>query len=913
MPTSIFYITGYDKGEAIESADGQQYTRFGRNRDNKLELWIYNQFDSVGAPGNVVGDSAASGGIVDWGEIPKTVVYEPYQYNGGASYTSFVSSYFENKTARFQRGNHVMRAPVTFTFEGGEYDGREVADLLNSDRGLLDRIAAAGGNIDDPLQITVSANFSGSPRSITIYLAVQPADSPIESIDPITRYAYDSDPAYLVLNFADGTSRSVAWAAVASNDIAPEGYRAHVKAGSVTFVNGTTAEVTVNYLDSIAEKLINADDLSMSVDLYSMTSTSSAAVAMKVDAWENTETLNGLLEERAQQPANMSAIYGTITAVIGQGTTAEQRIDIDVNIRTKNVTSVRYGEFRNAIQINPYDIYMQETHPDDPSYTVLPSQAVAYYNEGLDSYNETVHISIADFTLDLSEIGWKTSAQTTVDVSLDKSKYGGYFGWTMEDVPVNVVLNTISKIWFVDPDSPTGYSDRLIIDPYVYNSLATTEEKEAYFPTSALIEFSNGYSCELPIRFPNLDVENLYVEYDSYNDQQLLEIGFAPEGWTTSEAEALEDRFLQSTYVYFEFEGKEIDSINIDGYADGTYLEIDPVEVLLRGAEPLPDSVEVIYTDGTTAQIEVSSWDQLVITADSLNDRDGATGTITGQLTADGRNEFTLNYRILPRYGMSSPDITFDSYDYSFDSNGNISFDVLYDTIAVSFKDGTTTEVPIYDNEGMPTGETEPVDTIHTYYIDVVAWQSGNANFGSGSNAGGIVTALFKDVYNQNDNYVELDIEMIAQTATPAYGADGDINVTYLGLPYILAMSTMNESGTINGVWTNYTASQIAEGAITNAMIMMEFVVDDGEGGTTTVTRPVKALIETDAPMTVSEFVNGRYSAFDFTSGLSPADQGATAFEATVSIYDGSNRIALTTTMPVYFGYDGSAQTGATA
>lgn len=927
------YITGYDNGEAIVSADGQQYTKWGRHSGNKLELWIYNQFDSVGAPGNVVGDSAASGGIVDWGEIPKTVVYEPYQYNSGNYQASFVLANFSNRTARYQRGTHVMKANVSFTFASGQYVNQDVQTVLTNNPNWLNDIAASGGTDGNPIPITVKADFSGAAREITIYLAVNPTDSEIVSIDPITRYAYDSDPAYLVLNFADGTSRSVAWAAVASTgNFEPDGYRAHEKTATVTFFNGTTAEVSINYLDSIAEKLINADDLSMSVDLYSMTSTSTsiteftpevlyfnypdgAAVAMKVDAWENTDELNAALIARATEPDNMSAIYGTITAVIGQGTSAEQRIDIKVNIRTKLVTSVKYGDFRNAIQINPYDVYLQETHPDDPNYTVLPSQAVAYYNEGSDSYNETVHINITNFELDLSQIGWDTSDQTTVDVSLDKTKYGGWYGWTLEDIPVNVVLNTITKVWFVDPSSPTGYSDKLVIDPYVYNSFETTEERKAFFPTTALVEFSNGYSCELPIRFPNLDVDNLLVEYATYNSQQLLQIGFAPEGWTETQATALEDRFLQDAYVYFEFEGKEIDSINIDGYADGTYLEIDPVEVLLRGTEPLPDTVEVIYTDGTTAQIEVSKWDKLVITADSLNDEDGATGTITGQLTADGRNEFTLNYRILPRYGMTSPDITFDSYDYSFDSDGNISFDVLGSTIAVNFLDGTTTEEPVLDEEGVPTGETKPVETVHTYYLSVAAWETGGANFGSGANAGGMVVAAFEDL--RNGGYVDVEIELVANTLEPVTDENGDLVVTYLGLDYILAMGTMGSDGKMTSIFDNFDSSQLANRAIFNAQVTMAFYTGevDEDGNKLTTMRVVMADIELDnnVPTDVNAFNQGNRVAFNYNLNTTPEEQGATKFTVTVTVKDGAGTAQKAVTLPLYFGYSGPTQSGETA
>lgn len=927
------YITGYDNGEAIVSADGQQYTKWGRHSGNKLELWIYNQFDSVGAPGNVVGDSAASGGIVDWGEIPKTVVYEPYQYNSGNYQASFVLANFSNKTARYQRGTHVMKANVSFKFADGQYAGQDVQTVLTNNPNWLNDIAASGGTEGSPIPITVSADFSGSPRSITIYLAVNPTDSEIVSIDPITRYAYDSDPAYLVLNFADGTSRSVAWSAVASTkNFEPDGYRAHEKTATVTFFNGTTAEVNINYLDSIAEKLINADDLSMNVDLYSMTSTSTniteftpevlyfnypdgAAVAMKVDAWENTDELNAALIARATEPDNMSAIYGTITAVIGQGTSAEQRIDIKVNIRTKSVTSVKYGDFRNAIQINPYDIYLDILAGGDGSNNVVPTQAEAYYNEGEDSYHETVHITVSDFELNFDSIGYDTSTQTTATIALDKTKYGGWYGWTLKDIPVNVVLNTITKVWFVDPSSPTGYSDKLVIDPYVYNSFETTEERKAFFPTTALVEFSNGYSCELPIRFPNLDVDDLLVEYATYNSQQLLQIGFAPEGWTTTQATALEDRFLQDVYVYFEFEGKEIDSINIDGYADGTYLEIDPVEVLLRGTEPLPDTVEVIYTDGTTAQIEVSSWDQLVITADSLNDRDGATGTITGQLTADGRNEFTLNYRILPRYGMSSPDITFDSYDYSFDSDGNISFDVLGSTIAVNFLDGTTTEEPVLDDEGVPTGETKPVDTVHTYYLSVAAWETGGANFGSGTNAGGMVVAAFEDL--RNGGYVDVEIGLVANTLEPVTDENGDLVVTYLGLDYILAMGTMGSDGKMTSIFDNFDSSQLANRAIFNAQVTMAFYTGevDEDGNKLTTMRVVMADIELDnnVPTDVNAFNQGNRVAFNYNLNTTPEEQGATKFTVTVTVKDGAGTAQKAVTLPLYFGYSGPTQSGETA
>ncbi len=915
------YITGYDRGQAVVSSDGTQLYPAGRNTNNKMELWIYNQFTSVGAGDNVVDGSPQ--GIVDWGDIPKTVIYEPYQYSG---VNAFAAEYFQGKTARYQYGRHVMRSSVSFTFGNNSYGlSGDVYNAIASGS-ALDNIAAGGGTGDNPIPITVTANFTGQTWTIEIYLQVNSTASEIESVEPISLYAYSNLPDYLTLNFVDGTSRMVSWEAVQSHNIAPTAYTAHTVTASITFKNKTTVnDVEVNYLDSTAHNLINSDGLTMSVDLYAMTASSTtiteftpevlyfnypdgAAVAMPVDAWENTDELNAALAARSQDPDNMSAISGVITAVIGRGKGAEQKINIAVNIRTKNVTSVMFGEFRNAIQINPYDVYLQQLHPDDPSYTVLPSQAVAYYNEGSDSYNEQVYISI-DFetgaAINYDEIAWNSAQETQANVSLNKSKYGGYYGWTMGDIPVNVVLNRISKVWFVDEDSPSGYSNVLKIDPYVYNSLATKEEKEAFFPTTALIEFSNGVTRELPIRFVGLDFEDLYADYDSFNDQYQLQIGFVPadlEG-VVSDAVAFEKRFSQTTYVYFEFEGKQIDYYRIDGYAhDGNaqYLEIDPVAVLLQGQSPLPSSVEVVYTDGTSEVIDVYLWDSIAIESSALNDQDGSTGTVVGNLTADWQNSFTINYRIAPRYGMRAEDIVFDSFDYTLRGSA-ITFDVLTDMLQVKFKDGTTTEVT--DEEA---GTTETIETEHSYFINISTWETGGANFGSTDQAGGFVTAVFNDFYNEEE--LTLDVNLEADTTWSMKKDEADnIDVTYLGLDYILVMCTMDADGNVTSVFDNHEVTDTSEGKTFLSNVMVSVLFQDGNGNQTW--RVLKADIElgNDIPKSVDDVNRGGYTLFDYSTGSSPSEQKATEFNATVSIYDGSNTIVATAALPLYFGYNGAA------
>ena len=339
--------------------------------------------------------------------------------------------------------------------------------------------------------------------------------------------------------------------------------------------------------------------------------------------------------------------------------------------------------------------------------------------------------------------------------------------------------------------------------------------------------------------------------------------------------------------------------------------------MLLNGTKPLPDTVEVIYTDGTVAEIEVFSWDELVITADSLDSKEGATGTITGQLTADGRNEFTLNYRILPRYGMSSDAITFDSFDYTFDSTGKIDFDVLGDTIAVKFNDGTMTEVPVLDKDGNPTGKTEMVDTVHTYFLPVANWETGGANFGSGNNAGGIVTAVFEVVYKDYKDYVDVDIDLKAKTLEPVTDEGGNYQVTYLGRSYVIAMSTKGSDGRLTEIFTNFDSQQVAQRAIYNTQVTMSFYTgeEDEHGNKLTTMRIVMAdiVLDESVPTETDSFNNGGSKAFDYSLDTSPEEQGASKFTVTVTVKDGAGNKFVTVELPLYFGYNGSAQSSANA
>ena len=66
-------------------------------------------------------------------------------------------------------------------------------------------------------------------------------------------------------------------------------------------------------------------------------------------------------------------------------------------------------------------------------------------------------------------------------------------------------------------------------------------------------------------------------------------------------------------------------------------------------------------------------------------------------------------------------------------------------------------------------------------------------------------------------------------------------------------------------------------------------------------------------PTDADTFNNYGYKAYNYNSSLSPEEQRASKFEVTINYYDGSNTVAGTTTMDVYFGYAGPADSGVTA
>ena len=1006
------YITGYDRGvKDIHGPNGELYNSWERDANNSMEIWIYNQFSSVGALGNVVAGSQA--GIVDWGEIPETVVFEPYQYNTG-NFSTFVSENFSGKTARYQNGTRVVRSDVTFTFDGFEFGGQKYSGNVNTVLGdnpnllfEMARARAAGTYNGDKLAITVMADFGGTlKREIKINLEILSLADKVEnageyggivSVDDLTLHAYSAMPDYVTVHLADGTTRSIGTAAIANWNVTPaetvvNAIEGCTVDGTVTFTGGVTAPITVNYLDSTVVKLVGSEGLTMVVDLYTLTKENTSitaftpevlffnyedgsAAAVKVNGgqggWTASEGLAAALAERANNPTDMSAITGTVTGTIGEGAFA-QTVTIDVNIRTKVTQLLQYDYF-DAIQINPYDIYLavlnraeNESASDLPSdknvsASVLPSTAVAYYEENGDSYSETVYITtqITEAGFPFDSIRYDTARQTTATVTLDKEKYGKYYYWQETGVKVNVVQNMITKVWFSDPDSATGYSSKLYIDPYVFFSYAEDDWEGRYnavFPSTALIEFANGETRELPIRFPKyygseeMKEFDAMLDYDSFNDPVQLEIGFVTDSMkmTGAAAETFEDRFLQTANVFIEVEGNEIVRYNLAGTAgneEATY-KIDPVAVLLQGADPMPSSVEVIYSNGTFGTVNVFSWDLPQITSALLTDPDAnRTMTVTGQLTSDGMNPISVNVEFLTRYDMQIDPITFnplsyrvvrDDQGYGYADHG----DLLYDTVTVGFKDGTKVDVYKTDEDGNIVYENgQPVvigqeDNIVYYSINGVEWYTGGASFGmNASDDNNEAEAILTDMYNSNATPITVEVKLIKQEAEFATEADGSNMLRYDGNAYIMVMLEYDSvKGEFTAAFSNFTTKPVvAPGGggnynLNGQMLSVGAYID---GAKEVTYMDVLADItfdeytHTDVQSINVAFKAGTLGAFDVKNGvygsldeaLASEDQGGVkTYTAKVAIYDGdSKKVLENVEMPIYYVYDSSVADSAEA
>lgn len=819
---SNIYIKGYDDNLAVQDDDGTilsnttqnggarttYYTAGSRNANYKTELYLFNKSISVGQEDNTV-SGESSPGVVDWGDISLSVNFEPYEYSGdnATAYSEFFNEYFANKTARYQYNVTVQKSNVTFTLDDGTVLTSSTMDKLNVAQIAKDMPATA----TEPtvVNVTASATFGGEKKTLNIKVNIYPATE-IRSIEPIEVHAYDDLVDEITINLTSGVSRKITTENMTTFTYAANTYTEHDKDVNVTFKNGVSKTMTVHFLDSTVVDIVGSgsEPNTFEIDMYAFTADNrkvdrftpeylyikyadGATSRILVNQWiVPTETANAIEQKK---PDDMSSISAPVQALIAENTAAVQTIDLTVKVNTKVISALGMGSNLDALEINPYVYFLNMIGYSETS--IIPETAVAYYYEDAtkQSYNEQVNVSVQitadasgnNFSVDLLRYDSAGSYEGTV--SLDKSKYGdrmgkdpesegyadlaqGYFGWS-RGIDVNVVTNTIVGVYFDEELTEETFT----IHPYEYNAL-TDEGKLSYFPTEAYVKLSSNAVLKMPVRWYDgsgalLDPLTFVPEYESYSEQWQIEIGFMTEEFAAATAANgvdsadLESRFLQKTNVGVFVDGMSIAKLNIPGAGSGDdYFEVNPIDVLFLNQAPFPSSIEVTYTDGTTATIGVYDWvgdEDIDVSMSGSEVRD-----ITVMLTKDGLNNYTVRYKVVakdePVYAYD--ELVLDPFGYvTVDKNGQTSNE---------FKEfGTTLEVQFKKPATIAEGEIMPLsDTVYT--VNVQSWDLNNITLSSGETGYAIAKVLKSDG-------TTTDVRVPVRMKTVAKNSEGQLDLTY--------------------------------------------------------------------------------------------------------------------------------------
>lgn len=599
------YIKGYDRNEAVTNADGEVLEYHGKycvnNAQNvisndktydggmrrntyKTEINLYNCFPSVGDPDNTV-DGSGTAGVINWGDMEFDMTFDPLAYRNNviSSDSAFINEYFVGKTAVYQSGSTVIKSSVMY-YMWDDVLGNYGAEITaSSTLGLLDY--ANNENFETvTLKGKAVASFAGVGEferefTITIEPNLEPA-----LVETVTLHAYDKAPSSIVVYFRNQSSRRVEMSAITSLEMPAPTIEGGVSEATVTFKNGMTATVSIEYLNSVITTLGSDGESGVyELDLYSFDETLDIMAqlptmlfysyedgsygAIEVEKWDVEQSVLDAFKEK--QTGDLSGTEFTAVATVGKGDLV-QTLEITVRIRNKEVTSLEIDGNENTLVINPYEYYLYAVAASEGStFDPWPSEVKANYVYDGKEWSESVKVDFST-TFDFSSIRYDAPTSQTATVTLDSASYGDYFVWT-RTIALDVQSNVIEGIYF----DRSLRRNSLTIDALAFNAM-TAEEKQAVFPSTAWVKFTNGYVTALPIRWTDrngyvLDYSTLTFDANDYSVQVYAEIGFADDA-------AIEAAFYQRYAM----------TLNIDGALEyvGEGITVDPAGESLEAQMP---------------------------------------------------------------------------------------------------------------------------------------------------------------------------------------------------------------------------------------------------------------------------------------------------------------------------------------
>ena len=640
--------------------------------------------------------------------------------------------------------------------------------------------------------IKASANFNKGTidQELEITFVVR-SSSAIETIEMPEMFVYSTLPAYIFVTTVDGLSRRFETEELQfytkTNGVNDSGIvtlypyvNPKSEDGSwtqvvyVKFPNGTEQPTVVKYKNStIANTIIaNAENNEINIDLYEFVATKvneegaevvsttladytpstlyykyedETAAYIKVDRWITSYTENGVtydaneLFRRITAGDSMyrdtSAAEYKITAVVAEGTWNEQYVPIKFIVKSKEVTSIAFGNDNDKVQVQPYEYYLYLS--GDASYNPYPNTVTVNY----DTYSEPVKV---DWT-------WKTddeepsyqynipaAVERTATVSLS-TEYpaADIFMWA-HDINVTIYRNEILTVYFDDALRQTT----LTINPYEYNNLT---DKHSFFPKEAWVVFTNGLKLKMPVAWDWNEIDSYTVDYATDNIQFTMAIGFDtkdPYSYNEATGEYSINKYIynynnvettpfyQTYVVNASVNVREIENAYVtikDDVKDveNDILIVDPVSVNYEGDDPLPSKTNVYYKDGGYNQMTVAKWtifdgENEIDVKDYKFPMDGAKN-LKGRMYLTNTvpyKYFDVTIEVLNRGSsemvVDTSSITnhqINPYEYEVLSNGNITYKEFANELSVKYVTGYTLKL-VNNSDSKKTYEETTLDTL---------------------------------------------------------------------------------------------------------------------------------------------------------------------------------------------------------
>lgn len=753
------YIEGYDYNRAVTNSDGEVLEYHGsycvsnetnivhndqiyganqRSNTYKTEINLYNCFGSVGDGDNTV-DGSGQTGVINWGNMEFDMTFDPLAYENDVvtSDYEFIRDYFYNKIAVYQQGTTVMKADVKFYMwnEDTQSYGNEIV-LGTTSLGLLNYANNENGETTVLKGKAVASFPNGEERerefTITAYPNLEPA-----LIDTVSLHAYDSAPSSVTVYFENGSSRRVELSAIKDLTMPSPTIEGGTYEANVTFRNGMTATMNVEYLDSTITTLgSNGESGIYELDLYAFDSTLDIMSqlptqlffsypdgkygAIDVESWSvDSEVLEAFA---TRLPSDLGDYEFTAIATVGKGDLV-QELELTVRIRGKEVTSLTIGGEENTVVINPYDYYLYALNATEGStFSPWPNTVDANYVYNSEAWSEEVAVDFStDF--DFSTMTFNTPGTYSATAVLSGSEY---FTWSRE-VAIDVQSNLIEGIYF----DRALRRNTVSVGAVAFNVM-TAEEREALFPTTAWVKFTNGYVLALPIRWTDrngyqLNFETLTFDASDYDVTVYAEIGFGGEVATTAAdgtalpAEeiaakkaamaALEAAFYQRQAMTVKVSGSLAyigDGVTVDPFGEGGAAQF-PSEITVGSGE---NSFNVTVTNWNVSGVDFSAEGGEYLAAASFvyNNKTYSVVvpvTVTEKILT-GFNEITGDY--YAAYDETAGTITVEINGASYEA---VSAPTATATLTAVFEGGETASLEATFDFGalVPTEETVYYDS----------------------------------------------------------------------------------------------------------------------------------------------------------------------------------------------------------